>query len=254
VWDYLFSPEVQSFPKLPFIKHHVPVGPHGSVFLKGEMDAPCNQFGVTDKSKDFEGVSDRVTDDTIRPSSSCSDDDDDDEDDDVDARGAGMKGRGGAGAGAGWIQSKFHDNQQVAENDDDDDDSDSDPNETKVVTNININSAPDEDESGQGDQNVQLWRDSGPLTPEDKYQEQHPAQHSHEDSDECEQEKMDLFDSVLPYVTSEEHTEDDDEEDEEDDDESIEVWPFASEALLLKLGCVMVAMLFKVRAMTIGEL
>ena len=49
VWDYLFSPAVKDFPKVPFLKHNIPLGPHGSDFLGTEEDV--NQFGLTDTSK-----------------------------------------------------------------------------------------------------------------------------------------------------------------------------------------------------------
>lgn len=98
IWDYLFAPTVKSFPKLPFMKPDIPLGPYGSEYLVSKGGGRVNQFGLTDTSDHFTQGGGKIIDDDddvdggskgerggrLRQAGSFSDGDDNDNDDDDD--------------------------------------------------------------------------------------------------------------------------------------------------------------------------
>ena len=286
MWDYLFSPAVKDFPKVPFLKHNIPLGPHGSDFLGTEEDV--NQFGLTDTSKTvhFVGEANGGMDPVSELASSS------DENDEVDGDNSWSLGKhllpgfqkrksspskGEVQLNGGAVNESESTNVEGPTGDDEAKIMDID-NETipvpkdEIIKDMNQEAAHRDSNNSfyslKDDTSDGLWRDTGPLTDEDTnahvavadadsniiVDENDDGDDGDDDDDDDEDddnitddndEAIDEFDMIEcgSYVTSEEHNVI---EEEEDDDESLVEWPFAEEDLLLKIGSIIVAILFKV--------
>ena len=237
VWDYLFSPINKTFPKVPYIKQKVSLGPLGSQHLDGTRKTSrdgqyvYNQFGVTDKTPEVVDLR------SVRSSDEKVTSGDEEQQQDVET---------------GWSLSRskqwipLFPKRRAS-------DVDQDVVEVNKDTNVDLvddeKLPPIREGSGHDLDDVvvdqEVWRDSSPCDQKEFRNSATRIEFDNDDDEEDQEDDQDV-DQDVDDESSHEGDVDVMSDDDCSSDDSVEIWPFSGENVLLKMSCVCVAIIFKV--------